>query len=177
METHNLAEQYDAPPMDWAGVATRLDDGFAQAPGSTAGPGRHTCWLATINDDGSPHLTAVGALWVEGSFWFETGRGTRKGRNLARDPRCALSLALREFDLTVEGAAAPVTDRERVAELAAIWAAGGWPCEVDESGTALTAPYSAQSAGRPPWHVYRLTASSAYAVQTVEPFGATRWRF
>jgi hypothetical protein len=29
----------------------------------------------------------VGALWVDGAFWFETGEETRKGKNLARDPR------------------------------------------------------------------------------------------
>jgi len=52
----------------------------------------------------------------------------------------------------------------------------GWPCTVDDSGTALTAPYSAQSAGPPPWHVYRIKARSAHAVETVEPHGATRWR-
>ena len=38
-----------------------------------------------------PHVTGVGALWVDGSFWFETGERTRKGRNLARDPRCTLA--------------------------------------------------------------------------------------
>jgi hypothetical protein len=61
--------------------------------------------LTTINADGSPHVTGVGALWVHGSFWFETGERTRKGRNLARDPRCALSIAAQEFGLVVEGTA------------------------------------------------------------------------
>jgi hypothetical protein len=42
---------------------------------------------------------------------------------------------------------------------------------------ALTAEYSAPSAGPPPWFVYRLTARSATALATVEPHGATRWRF
>lgn len=177
MRARNLAEQYGAPTMDWARVTDRLDEGFAQVPGSGTGPGRHTWWLATINDGGAPHVTAVGALWLDGTFWFETGRSSRKGRNLARDPRCALSVSLLEFDLTVEGTAELVTDPHRVAAAARTWAAEGWPCEVDASGTALTAPYSAQSAGPPPWHVYRLAPGSAHAVQTVEPYGAARWRF
>ena len=177
METRNLAELYDAPPMDWADVRRRLDAGFELVPGSEDGPGRHSTWLSTINADGSPHLTALGANWVDGTFFFETGQHTRKGRNLARDPRCALSLSLREFDLTVEGRAEVVTDPATVAKLARIWADGGWPCEVDESGIALTAPFSAQSAGRPPYHVYRIAVGSAFAVQTVEPHGATRWTF
>jgi len=177
METRNLAELYDAPPMDWGQVRRRLDAGFDQTPGSGEGPGRYSTWLITINDDGSPHATALGAVWVDGAYWFCTGRHSRKGRNLERDPRCALSLSVHEFDLTLEGRAQLVTDPASVAKLAQVWADGGWPCEVDESGTALTAPYSAQSAGPPPWHVYRIDADSAFAVQTVEPHGATRWEF
>src|SRR5690606_16987041 len=114
MKTRNLAELYDLPAIDWNLVVDRLDAGFTQVPG-TGGPDRHTCWLATIDPDGRPHLTAVGALWERGSFWFETGLGTRKARNLARDPRCTLSLALAELDLVVEAEAHLVTDPDVVA--------------------------------------------------------------
>ena len=69
-----------------------------------------------------------------------------------------------------------MTDPVTVAELARLWAED-WPCAVDDSGTALTAPFSAPSAGPPPWHVYRIDASDATALQTVEPGGATRWTF
>lgn len=176
MTVTNLADQYDLPPMDLTAVRDRLDRGFDQAPGG-GGPNRHTCWLTTINADGGPHVTGIGALWADGAFWFETGAETRKGRNLARDPRCVLSVALTEYDVVVEGAAAPVTDPSVVAARAAEWAGGGWPCEIDASGTALTAPFSAPSAGRPPWLVYRIDATSMTALMTVEPGGATRWTF
>src|SRR3954468_3932210 len=109
MEAKNLADLYGTPLLDWARIQARLDDGIDQAPGA-GGPDRHTCWLATINPDGSPHVTGIGALWVDGAFWFETGGTTRKGRNLARDPRCTLSVATKEFDLVVDGTAARVTD-------------------------------------------------------------------
>jgi hypothetical protein len=46
--------------------------------GGTGSPDRRTCWLATSNPDGSPHVTGIGALRADGSFWFETGQGTRK---------------------------------------------------------------------------------------------------
>lgn len=176
METINLAELYQVPPLSWDTIDARLTSGLSQAPGSQ-GPDRHTCWLATISEDGSPHVTGVGAIWADGCFWFETGRRTRKGSNLARDPRCSLSVAAREFDLVVEGSAELVTEPDRVAAMAARWAAEGWPCRVDETGTALTADYSAPSAGPPPWHVYRIIPRTATAVATVEPGGATRWRF
>jgi PPOX class probable F420-dependent enzyme len=176
MEATNLAELYRSPLLDWASIEARLRAGLSQAPG-TGGPDRHTCWLATINPDGSPHVTGIGALWADGCWWFETGKDTRKGKNLARDPRCTLSVAAGEFDLVVEGDATLVTDAATVADLAARWAAEGWPARADDTGVALTAEYSAPSAGPPPWHVYRLTPRTATAVGTIDPGGATRWRF
>jgi PPOX class probable F420-dependent enzyme len=176
VDAKNLADIYGLPTLEWDRISAGLEGGLTQAPES-GGPNRHTCWLATVNPDGSPHVTGVGALWVDGAFWFETGERTRKGRNLARDPRCSLSVAAREFDLVVNGTAAPVTDPSRVADLAARWRAGGWPARVDETGLALTAEFSAPSAGRPPWIVYRLVPHGATAVATVEPGGATSWTF
>src|SRR6187431_1432987 len=131
METTNLAGLYDLPPMEWSAIEARLDTKvLPQAPGS-GGPDRHTCWLATIDADGGPHVTGIGALWTDDAFWFETGTTTRKGRNLARDPRCTLSLATNEFDVVVEGEAEVVTDPATVAAMAARWSAEGWPARVD----------------------------------------------
>jgi pyridoxine/pyridoxamine 5'-phosphate oxidase len=176
MKTKNLADLYELPLIEWSIITDRLALGVSQAPG-TGGPDRHTSWLATINPDGAPHVTGVGSQWFEGGFWFETGQGTRKGRNLARDPRCTLSIATHEFDLIVDGVAELVTDPDTVATMAEQWRAGGWPAQVDESGTALTADYSAPSAGPPPWSIYRLVARQATAILTVDPGGATRWQF
>jgi hypothetical protein len=175
MDATNLADLYDLPTLEWASIRAQLDAGVTQAPGS-GGPDRHTCWLTTINPNGSPHVTGIGALWVDGAFWFETGERTRKGKNLARDPRCALSVATHDFDLVVEGTACQITDPPIVTAMAAHWAARGWPARVDDTGRAITAEFSAPSAGSPPWCVYRLTADSATAVSTVAPGGATRWQ-
>jgi hypothetical protein len=176
MDAKNLADLYGLPLLEWDRITSRLAEGLGQAPGS-GGPDRHTCWLATINPDGSPHVTGVGALWADDAFFFETGARTRKATNLARDPRCTLSLATHGFDLVVEAEAHRVTDPATVAAMAARWAAGGWPARVDASGVALTAEFSAPSAGPPPWDVYRLVPRQATAVETVEPGGATRWTF
>src|SRR5215212_9338501 len=150
MDATNVADLYRLPLLDWDRIERRLEQGLTQAP-ETGGPDRHTCWLATVNADGSPHVTGVGALWVDGAFWFETGQTSRKGRNIARDPRCTLSVATHGFDLTVEGVASVVTDPTTVAAMAARWADEGWPARVDDSGVALTADFSAPSAGPPPW--------------------------
>jgi hypothetical protein len=174
MDATNLAESYGLPLVDWALVVARLDRGLEPERES---PRPNTCWLATTNGDGSPHVTGIGALWVSGTFYFTSGEKTRKGRNLARDPRCSLSLSTDEFDLVVDGDAALVDDAEVVADTARRWAAGGWPARPDETGIALTAEYSAPSAGPPPWRVHRLSSRQATAVLAAAPGGATRWRF
>jgi hypothetical protein len=176
MDAHNLADLYDLPTMDWESVRHVMDSGVTQAPDS-GGPNRHSSWLTTVDPDGTPHTTAVGALWVDDAYWFQTGPGTRKARNLQTNPRCSIAVATHEFDLVVEGTAEPVTDPETVAAMAVRWAEGGWPARPDETGRAVTAEYSAPSAGPPPWTVYRVTPVTATAVATVEPGGATRWTF
>jgi hypothetical protein len=57
------------------------------------------------------------------------------------------------------------------------WSAHGWPARVDASGVALTAEYSAPSAGPPPWAVYRIAANQATALATTGAGGATRFKF
>ena len=116
-----------------------------------------------------------GALAV--LFWFQTGDGTRKAKNVARDKRCTGSLSTNEFDLAVNGSAEKVSNAADVARVSAVWVAGGWTCEVDASGIGLTAPFNAPAVGPAPWFVYRITPLSATSVSRIEPGGATRWTF
>ena len=174
MEIVNLGEADGLPPVDWAAVTESLDAGSSPAPDAH---NSRTTWLATVNEDGSPHLTAVGAFWLDGTFWFQTGRGTRKGRNVARDPRCSVGISIRDADVVVEGDATRVTDPNEVARAARVWAEGGWPAEPDESGSGITAPFNAPLQGPPPWNVYRIKPRSATVVLGVEPGGMTRFNF
>ena len=174
METINLGSADGLPPVDWDGIVAKLDARSAPAADAT---NSRTTWLATVNDDGSTHLTAVGALWLDGTFWFQTGVGTRKARNLSRDSRCSVALSIRDADVVFEGDAVHVTDPEAVARAAAGWADNGWPVEPDESGSGITAPFNAPSQGPPPWSVYRIEPRSATVVLSAEPGGLTRFRF
>jgi Pyridoxamine 5'-phosphate oxidase len=173
MKIINLAEAEGLPPVDWASVVEKLDAGSAPALDS---PNSRTTWLCTVNEDGSPHMTAVGALWIDGTFWFQTG-ATRKGRNIARDPRCSLAVSIRGADVVVEGDAARVTEPSVVARIAKAFADQGWPAEPDESGSGITAPFNAPTQGPPPWNVYRIEPRSATVVMASEPGGLTRFRF
>ncbi len=171
--TKRNLDGYGAPAIEWARVKSVLDGRLTQAP-CTGGPRRHTVWLTTINPDGGPHVTAVGVVTHDGSWYFTSGPATRKSHNLARDSRCVLSVATEPFDLVIEGVAERVTDGVELASVADAFALGGWPCEV--AGDALTAEYSAQSAGPAPWHVYRVMPSTVVALGTSEPFGATKFQ-
>jgi hypothetical protein len=171
--TQRNLDGYGTPPIEWERVQAVLDSQLTQAPG-TGGPQRHTTWLTTINPDGSPHVMAVGVMNQNASWYFTSGPATRKSRNLARDPRCVVSVATEPFDLVIEGTAARVIDRDELASVAATFAREGWPCEV--AGDALTAEYSAPSAGPPPWYLYRVQPSTVFALGTSEPFGATKFQ-
>lgn len=118
MEMINLGAADGLPPVDWDAVREKLDAGSAPAPDAH---NSRTKWLATVNEDGSPHVTAVGALWLDGTFWFQTGAGTRKGRNVERDPRCSVAVSIRDADVVIEGDAARVTDPGTVARIAKAW--------------------------------------------------------
>ena len=172
MDTKNLAEHYDLPPLDWADVQTVLDTGITQAP-DTGGPNRHTFWLSTVGGDGRPHTVPLGVMSVDGRFYFTSGLGARKARNLARDPRCVLTVATHPFDLSIEGRAERVTDPATVARVAAVFAGDDWPAEA--RGDEVWAPFSAPSAGPPPWYVFGMTPSTVFAFGTAEPYGATRF--
>src|SRR6478609_5303393 len=124
MEITNLGQADGLPAVDWTAIVHKLDAGSAPAPDAM---NSRTTWLATVNEDGSPHVTAVGALWLDGTFWFQTGAGTRKARNVARDPRCSVALSILDADVVVEGDATRVSDPASVARVAKAWADDGWP--------------------------------------------------
>lgn len=119
----------------------------------------------------------LGVLWVDGVFYFNAGADTRKARNLAHNPHCVITVATHDFDLVMEGEAAKVTDGATIKRIAERYAAQGWQATVRDGSLTLQGDYSAPSAGPPPWDVYAMTPTTAYALGTAEPFGATRWRF
>lgn len=172
--TEKNLDGYSAPLIEWSRVLKHLEEGFAQGPES-GGPNRHTCWLATVHPDGKPHVMPLGALWIDGAFYFTAGPGTRKAKNLAQNPNCVITVATHDFDLVFEGKAVIVRDEAKLQRIADEYAAEGWSPEVRDE--AFYAEFSAPSAGPPPWDVYEMVPTTVFALGTAEPFGATRWQF
>jgi hypothetical protein len=176
MKATNLGQADGLTAIEWSAVDKQLAD--LSTHDDPRSPNRPTFWLTTLNDDGSAHVTSVGALWHAGACWFQTGQRTRKAKNVARDSRCAISVATKGFDVMISGKARRVTDPKVVAEIAALWAQGGWPARPDDTGTGITAPFNAPTLGPPPWFVYEVKPGTATAVGTSEEMpGSTRWRF
>jgi hypothetical protein len=164
METTNL-DIYGHDPLPWSRVLDALavtDDPDVRF------------FLGTVRSDGIPHAAGIGAAWADDTLWLVSGPNTRKSRNLAANPACTVSCRLPGIDVVFEGRADRVTDADTLERIAAVYRDLGWPAQVD--GDAFTAPYSAPSAGPPPWYLYRFTFHTAFGVAGTEPGGATRWR-
>jgi hypothetical protein len=166
ISTRNL-DRYGSPELPWSVARDVLSAGPPTAD--------LTFFLATVRPDGRPHSAGVGAVWVDDTLYFVSGPGTLKSRNLAANPACSVGVRLTGLDLTLEGEAHRVTDASTLEHLAEVYNSGGWPAAVE--GDAFTAPYSAPSAGPPPWYLYRMTLHTAIGVGGSDPGGATRWDF
>jgi Pyridoxamine 5'-phosphate oxidase len=165
--TTNLASLYALESMPWSRAAEALGSG-------SLGP-EAPCFLATVRPDGRPHSAGVGVAVHDGELFFTSGPAARKARNLAANPACTLSMRLDGIDLVFEGEARRETDPATLGDVAGDYREGGWPAQVD--GDALTAPYSAPSAGPGPWHLYRFRMRTVFGVAVRAPHGASRWDF
>ena len=166
-ETKNL-DGYGNPALPWARASAALN---------ATGKKNDTWFMGTTDPDGQPHAAGVGALWHAGGLFFTSGDGTRKSRNLGKNPAATISISLDGIDLVFEGSVERVTDRATLEAVADRYNddGDGWPVKVD--GDAFTAPFSAPSAGPPPWRLYRLRFEKVFGVASAEPNGATRWSF
>lgn len=68
-------------------------------------------WIATTRPDGGPHAAPVWGVWVEGSLYFGTGRGSVKGRNLTHNPELVVHLESGDDVVILEGEVQEVRDR------------------------------------------------------------------
>ncbi|GGN67564.1 pyridoxamine 5'-phosphate oxidase family protein [Nocardia rhizosphaerihabitans] len=159
---------YGTDQLPWSRARAAIENGLAALETAQ--------FLGTVGPDGRPHSAGIGATLVGEHFYFTSGPGTHKSRYLAANPACTLSFRFPDdVDLVFEGTAVRTTDHAEIDLVTADYRATGWPAE--REGDAVTAPFSAQSAGPAPWHLYRFTVHAAVGVALTDPHGATRWRF
>ena len=118
IETKNL-DIYGHAPLEWSRARDEIV-GLAPTP-------QLAFFLGTVRPDGRPHSAGFGAAWYDGDVYLVTGPDTQKGRNLAANPACTVSVRLETLDLVIEGEAHRVTDGPTLESLAAHYREGGWP--------------------------------------------------
>ena len=131
-------------------------------------------WISTVRTDGRPHVTPIPAVWHDGALHVCTGDREQKARNLDHDPRCVLTTGTPSIDtgldVIVEGVAARVTDRGRLATLAALWKERlNWDFQVGED--------SFTDDGGRKGLVFAVTPGKILAFGKGEPYSQTRFRF
>jgi hypothetical protein len=136
-------------------------------------------WVATTSDQVRPHLRPVLAVWVDERIYSTTSPAARKGRDLASNPAAALAARAPDVDIVIEGSAVWIDDRQQLRRIGdAYQDKYGWPVTVT-ADNAFDAPYGAPTAGHPPYRVYELTPTVAYAFGTGGNLAerSTRYRF
>ena len=120
-----------------------------------------TCWLSTVSGGGQVHTTPIGAFFVNETYYFTSGQGTRKRANLEQNPSCTLSIHVGDYDIVSEGTARITRDEVTLQQLAAFCQSDGWPVEV--KGGTFDAPYHAPTTGPAPYNVYEVTLRRVFA--------------
>jgi general stress protein 26 len=80
-------------------------------------------WLTTIRPNGRPHVMPVWGIWLNNTFYFSSGRHSRKARNLATNPHCVICPEDADEAVIVEGVAAELTDTAEITQFATVYAA------------------------------------------------------
>ena len=122
----------------------------------------HNYWLITVRPTGRPHAMPVWGIWVDGAFYFSTGRDSRKARNLARNRRCIVCSERADEAVIVEGEAREIKSAEVLARLARPYHAKYKPWTLDPDMGPIYA-------------VRPRAAFAMYEKRFVD--AATRWRF
>jgi hypothetical protein len=118
-------------------------------------------WVSTTSPDGRPHAMPVWGLWWDDAVVFSTSPSSRKGRNLAHDPRAVVHLESGDETVILEGEVEAATLEQGIAD-------------------AYEAKYAwrPQPSGSPDEGWYRLRPSVAYAWREQDyPKSATRFAF
>ena len=128
-----------------------------------------TYWLTTVRPDGRPHVMPVWAVWLEGALWFSTSEQSVKGRNVAQEPRCSVSLDAAGMQVVVDGLARRITATAELQRFAEAYTPKyEWPVTVADGAVAFD-----DGGGG---NVYAVQASTVFALSDDGPFTSTRWR-
>lgn len=94
--------------LSWAWAQKRLSDS-------------HNYWLISSRPDGRPHSMPVWGIWLDRSFFFCTGRQSRKFKNLEVSPYCVVCPDGAGEAVILEGVAEANSDRSLFRRFARVY--------------------------------------------------------
>ncbi|HEY4872130.1 MAG TPA: pyridoxamine 5'-phosphate oxidase family protein [Candidatus Dormibacteraeota bacterium] len=74
----------------------------------------HDYWVATTRPDGRPHIMPVWGVFLDEALWFSSSRGSRKARNIATNPHCAITTDNAYEPVIIEGTAELIADQAAI---------------------------------------------------------------
>jgi nitroimidazol reductase NimA-like FMN-containing flavoprotein (pyridoxamine 5'-phosphate oxidase superfamily) len=74
----------------------------------------HDYWVASVDADGKPAVMPVWGAWIDDAVWVSSSPGSRRARNLSRDPRCTVTTDNALEPVVVEGTAERIVERAAV---------------------------------------------------------------
>ncbi|MEY2420803.1 MAG: hypothetical protein QOI95_870 [Acidimicrobiaceae bacterium] len=124
----------------------------------------HDYWVATVDGDGKPAVMPVWGAWLDDAIWFSSSPGSRRARNLDRDPRCTVTTDNPLEPVVVEGTALLVPDRQPVERFTEV-------CNVKYE-TDIPVEFFADNA------LFNVPPTVAYGLTEADFTGTpTKWRF
>lgn len=105
------------------GIAVQIEGALPWAWATERLARARNYWVVTASATGAPHAMPVWGLWREDALWFATDRGSRKGRNLAGNPRLSVHLESGDEVATLQGSVAEMTDAVALEAFAAAYEA------------------------------------------------------
>ena len=74
--------------------------------------------LGTVRNDGRPHVMPIWGIWLNGRYYFSTGKSSVKARNLAENRNCVLCANGADEAVIVEGRVSKLRDKKTLKEFA-----------------------------------------------------------
>lgn len=118
-------------------------------------------WVSSTRPNGRPHAMPVWGVWLDGAFYFGTGRRSQKARNLFANPEIIVHLESGDDVVIIEGVAEELVDPQAKQHLSAVYTD-----KYNEGG----------DPGDSPYFVVRARAVQAWTERDF-PKSATRWTF
>ena len=152
----------DATATEWADAREHLADA-------------EIFWLATVREDGRPHVTPVMSVLLDGACYFCSGSDERKVKNLEHNSNVVLTTGSNSMatglDVVIEGVATRISDDavlRRVADAYTVKYGPDWRFTPRDG--------LFHHDGGDPALVYAIVPATAFGFGRGE-FSQTRWRF